>query len=316
MFQKRFKIDPDTLRYVLVKKDLKSRILTGTVFSLAAILLAAGIISITDNLDIRMKYRYLKRVNSRLVEQYKQLSSKMDNYDRMLAEYQVTDDSIFRCILNIEPIPSYSRKPGIGGSDRFEYLEGFPSSSLMINTSLRLDLIEIKTNLQNSSFTDLDRLAIKRKSLLGSIPAIQPISIDATYWLSSDFGFRIDPFTHTRAFHNGMDFAAEPGLNIYATGNGTVDYIGDSRWGYGREILIDHGFGYTSRYGHLQKILVQPGQKVQRGQLIGLLGNSGRSTGPHLHYGVNYDSKDVNPYFYFSNDLSPLEYNKIISISE
>jgi hypothetical protein len=316
MFQKRFKIDPDTLRYVQVKRDLKSRILTGLFFSLATILLTAGIISITDNLDVRMKYRHLKKVNSRLVEQYRQLSTTMDNYDRMLAEYQVTDDSIYRCILDIEPIPAYSRKPGFGGSDRFEYLEGFPSSPIMISTSLRLDLIEIKTNIQYSSFSDLDNLATKRKSLLGSLPAIQPVAIDATYWLSSDFGYRIDPFTHMRAFHSGLDFASEPGLNIYATGDGIVDFTGDSRWGYGKEILIDHGFGYTSRYAHLQNILVQPGQEVKRGQLIGLLGNSGRSTGPHLHYGVNYYDKDVNPYFYFSNDLSPQEYHKIVSLSE
>jgi hypothetical protein len=316
MFHKRFKIDPDTLRYIQVKKGLKTRLLTGVLFCLTAIFLAAGMVQITDNMGIRFKYRHLKKVNSRLIEQYQQLSTKMDYYDKLLADYQVTDDSVYRCILDVDPIPSYSRRPAFGGTDHYEHLEGFQSSSIMINTTLRLDKIMMRTDVQNSSFIDLDRMAVDRKSLLGSIPAIQPVPIDATYWLSSAYGYRIDPFTHRRAFHSGMDFAAEPGLNVYATGDGIVDFTGNSRGGYGKEIVINHGFGYSTIYGHLLKILVQPGQMVKRGQLIGLLGNSGRSTGPHLHYGVNYFNKAVNPYFYFSNDLSPVEYNKIISTSE
>jgi hypothetical protein len=316
MFHKKFKLDPDTLRFVQVKSDLKSRLLTWLLFGFAVILLTAGIISITDHLDVRWKYKHLKTVNSRLLKKFNNLCTEMDNYDRQLAEYQVTDDSVYRCILDIDPIPSYARKPDFGGSDHYEHLQGFPSSPFMIRTSLRLDQIIMRTDLQNSSFEDLDRLAFDRSALLGSKPAIQPVPLDATYWLSSDFGYRIDPFTHNRAFHNGMDYAAEPGLNVYATGDGVVDMISNSNYGYGKEIVINHGFGYTSRYAHLLKILVVPGQIIKRGQLIGLLGNSGRSTGPHLHYGVNYFDKAVNPYFFYSNDLSPDEYNEIVSISE
>jgi hypothetical protein len=316
MFHKKFKIDPDTLRYVQVRRGLKTRILTGLLFALAVIFLTAGIVHITDNRDVRLKYRYLKKTNSRLIEQYQQLSTKMNYYDRLLSEYQLTDDSFYRCILDVDPLPAYSRKPAFGGTDHYQHLEGFPSSPIMINTTLHLDQILMKTKVQNSSFKDLDRMAVDRKSLLGSMPAIQPVPVDATYWLSSAFGYRIDPFTHMRAFHSGLDFAAEPGLSVYATGDGIVDFTGNARGGYGKEIIINHGFGYTTIYGHLLKILVQPGQTVKRGQLIGLLGNSGRSTGPHLHYGVNYFNKAVNPYFYYSNDLSPGEYNKITSNSE
>lgn len=316
MFHKNFRLDPDTLRLVQVKKDLKSRILTGFLFGFAVIFLTAGIIKITDKLDIRLKYRHLKNVNSSLVEKYNQLCAEMDKYDRLLAEYQVTDDSIYRCILDIPPIPEYARRTDFGGSNPYEDLQGFPSSPLMISTSLRLDKIKMRTDLQNSSFEDINRLAFDRKTLLSSKPAIQPIALDATFWLSSDFGYRIDPFTHRRAFHEGMDYASEPGLNVYSTGDGVVEIASNSKYGYGREIIINHGFGYTSRYAHLLKILVEPGQNVKRGQLIGLLGNTGRSTGPHLHYGVNFNDKAVNPYFYYSNDLSPQEYSKILSSSE
>jgi len=316
MISRKFKIDPDTLRYIQVKKDLKTRLLTGLLFILASMLLTAGIVHFTDNMDVRLKYKHLKKVNRSLIEQYKQLSTKMDYYDKLLAEYQVTDDSIYRCILDVNPIPDYLRKPAFGGTDHYNNLEGFKSSPIMINTTLHLDQILMRTDVQNSSFIDLDRMATNRRLLLGSIPAIQPVPVDATYWLSSDFGYRIDPFTHAKAFHSGLDLAAEPGLNVYATGDGIVEFTESSKGGFGREIVINHGFGYTTLYGHLLKILVQPGQIVKRGQLIGLLGNSGRSTGPHLHYGVNYLNKAVNPYFYYSNDLSPQEYSEIVSISE
>jgi hypothetical protein len=316
MFQRRFQLDPKTLRYVQVKRTLKSKILTALLFSSVTILLTAGIINITDRLGIRIKYRHLRTVNAELVEHYQLLDKEMDNYDRLLAGYQVNDDSVYRCILDIEPLPSFARKPGFGGSDLYNYLEGYSSSDLMINTSIRLEHIEMRTDLQKSSFTDLDRLALERKTLLSSKPAIQPISLEDTYWLSSDFGIRTDPVTKMPTFHCGIDYAANPGLNVYATGDGIVDFIRISKGGYGKEIIIDHGFGYSSRYAHLQKILVQPGQKIQRGQIIGFLGNSGKSTGPHLHYGVDYFNKPVNPYFYYSNDLSPQEYNKIVSLAE
>jgi murein DD-endopeptidase MepM/ murein hydrolase activator NlpD len=316
MFQRRFKFDPKTLRYVQVKRTLKSRLLIALLFGSMTVLLTALIINVTDQLDIRIKYRHLKKVNSKLVDKYQQLSVEMDNFDRLLADYQLTDDSIYRCILGIDPLPAFSRKPGYGGSDLYHYLEGFPSSDMMINTSIRLEHIGMRTDLQKNSFTDLDRLAYDKKSLFSSIPAIQPLSLNDFFWLSSDFGYRIDPFSRMKTFHNGLDFAAEPGRNVYATGDGIVDFIRNSNGGYGKEIIIDHRFGYTSRYAHLQKIMVEPGQKVRRGQVIGLLGNSGRSTGPHLHYGVTYFDKAVNPYFYYSGDLSPEEYNKITSFAD
>jgi hypothetical protein len=316
MFQRRFHFDPQTLRYVQVKRTLKSRILIALLFSSLTILLTAGIINITDRLGIRIKYKHLRTVNTELVGRYKLLDKEMDNYDRLLAGYQVEDDSVYRCILDIEPLPSFARKPGFGGSDLYDYLEGFLTSDMMISTSIRLDHIEMRTDLQYTSFKDLDRMAVERKTFLSSRPAIQPISLEDTYWLSSDFGFRIDPVTKMPTFHCGIDYAANPGLNVYATGDGIVDFIRNSNGGYGREIIIDHGFGYASRYAHLLKIMVQPGQQVRRGQIIGLLGDSGKSTGPHLHYGVDYFNKPVNPYFYYSNDLSPLEYNKIVSLAE
>lgn len=316
MFRRRYHLDPQTLRYVQVKRNLKSRLLLTLLFSTLIVLLTVMIIHITDHMGIRIKYLHLKSVNNKLIENYKQLDNEMAYYDKLLFDYQKIDDSIYRCILDVEPLPSYLRKPGAGGHDPYNYLEGYASSDLMISTSLRFDDIKMRTDLQDHSFAELDQLAGEKKSLLSCKPSIQPISLDNFYWLSSDFGWRTDPFTKSSAFHQGLDFASEPGLNVYATGEGTVGYVKFSNGGYGNIVVIDHGYGYSSTYAHLQKIFVHPGQKVYRGQIIALLGNSGKSTGPHLHYGVNYLDRPVNPFFYFSDDLSPEEYNKVVSLSE
>jgi len=316
MFKRRFHFDPQTLRYVQVKRTLKSKLLLTLLFSTLTILLTVIIINITDHLGIRLKYQHLKSVNSRLIDRYQQLNKEMDYYDMLLVEYQMIDDSIYRCILDVEPLPSFLRKPGSGGHDPNNYLEGYASSDIMISTSLRFDDIKLRTDLQEHSFTDLDRLADEKKSFLSCKPSIQPISLDNYYWLSSDFGMRTDPFTKSSAFHQGLDFASEPGLNVYATGDGTIAFVKISNGGYGNVVIIDHGYGYSSKYAHLQKIFVSPGQKVHRGQIIALLGNSGKSTGPHLHYGINYLDRPANPFFYFSDDLSPEEYNKVVSLSE
>lgn len=316
MFRRRYNFDPQTLRYVQVKSTLKSKLLLALLFSTLSILLSAIIIQFTDHQGIRLKYLHLQSIHSQLVENYQQLDRKMDYYDRLLGEYQLMDDSIYRCILDVEPLPSFLRKSGSGGHDPYTYLEGFVTSDIMINTSMHFDDLKSRIDLQEHSFTDLDRLANEKKSLLSCKPSIQPISLDNYYWLSSDFGMRIDPVTKTLTFHYGLDFASEPGLNVYATGDGIVDFVKISNGGYGNVIVIDHGYGYTSRYAHLQKIFVYPGQKVHRGQVIALLGNSGKSTGPHLHYGINYLGRPVNPYFYFSDDLNPKEYDKVVSLSE
>src|SRR4030042_665111 len=152
MFQRRFHLDPKTLRYVQVKRTLKSRILIAFLFTTLTLLLTAGIINITDRLGIRIKYSHLQKVNAEMVERYQLLDNEMDNYDKLLAGYQVNDDSIYRCILDIDPLPTFSRKTGFGGSNHYDYLEGFPSSSLMINTSIRLEHIAMRTDLQNTSF--------------------------------------------------------------------------------------------------------------------------------------------------------------------
>jgi len=182
---------------------------------------------------------------------------------------------------------------------------------LLIDIATKIDQITWKTYAQSKSFDEVIDLARNKEQMILSIPAIQPIAIDDLNRISDYFGVRRDPFLRTTKFHHGIDFAGPKGVPVYATGNGKVEVAEFSFFGYGNVILIDHGFGYKSRYAHLQKIIVKPGDTVVRGQIIGTLGNSGRSTGPHLHYEVIHRNKTVDPINYF-NEMSPEEFNMMV----
>jgi murein DD-endopeptidase MepM/ murein hydrolase activator NlpD len=171
-------------------------------------------------------------------------------------------------------------------------------------------------DIQSRSFSDLLREADRHTSLMTHKPSIQPVSLKDFYWISSVFGMRMDPLYKRMAMHRGLDFAAEIGTPVYATGDGVVKWTRTARDGYGKEVVVDHGFGYTTRYGHLHEILVHTGQKIKRGNLIGTIGESGKSTGPHLHYEVRENGQARNPKHYYAEDLSPEQYLEIINLTE
>lgn len=316
MFQRKFHFDHQTLRYVRVKRTLKTRLIIILLFISLSVSGAILVYKLSVRLGINPKVSQLELENTELIMNYKLLNERMNDYDRMLGEYQVIDDSIYRCILEKEPLPSYIRQPGLGGSDPYSYLEGYNSSDLMVNTSQRLDYLVLRTDIQYQSFVELAGDAYKKSDLLNRKPSIQPVFPGDPYWISSVFGVRIDPVTKVYTRHFGLDFAARIGTNVYATGDGIVDYMKISNNGYGKEVVIDHGYGYSSRYAHMNKILVHKGQKIRRGQIVGTIGNSGKSTGPHLHYEVRFQRKPLNPYYFFSDDLTPEEYEKVVSLSD
>ncbi|KPK80801.1 MAG: hypothetical protein AMS27_16085 [Bacteroides sp. SM23_62_1] len=316
MFQKRFQFDPETIRFVRVRRSPKARILLILLFLSLSSVTAILIYHLTVNLGINPKVTKLSLQNTELIYRYQQLNNRMNDYDGFLEEYQYVDDSIYRCILEQEPLPDYIRQPGLGGSYQYVYLEGFINSELMINTSTRADYLTLRLEMQLKSFDDLASKALEKRDLLNRKPSIQPVALGDPYWLTSVFGSRIDPVTKIYTSHYGLDFAGAVETNIYATGDGIVEYIKISSGGYGKEVVINHGFGYSTRYAHLNKIFVRKGQEIKRGQVVGLLGNSGKSTGPHLHYEVRFMNKPLNPYYFYSDDLTPEEYRKIISLPD
>jgi murein DD-endopeptidase MepM/ murein hydrolase activator NlpD len=219
-------------------------------------------------------------------------------------------------IFEAEPIPGSIREAGIGGVDRYEKVKGYKNSDLIIETEKKMDNILGKLYVQSKSFDEVFDLAKNKERMLVSIPAIQPVSNKDLRRIGSYFGTRMDPFYKVRKFHEGMDFSAPIGTEVYATGNGTIEMAGhDDGGGYGNEIIIDHGYSYKTVYAHLSRIFVKPGQKILRGQIIGYVGNTGKSTSPHLHYEVRKNGVPINPIYFFFNDISAEQYQMMLDLS-
>lgn len=250
-----------------------------------------------------------------MIAQYLSVEERVHELEAALLEIQHWDDNIYRTFYELDPVSPSIREAGLGGADRYSNLQGYESSGLMIALTQQVDMTGIKLNVQNSSFDDLASRADYHRELTTHRPSIQPISLQDFYWISSVFGYRTDPMSKKRAMHRGVDFAGRVGLNVYATGDGVVIRTRISRAGFGKEVLIDHGFGYVTRYGHLNSILVHTGQKIKRGNLVGTLGSTGKSTGPHLHYEVRRYGMAKNPKHFYSEDLNPAEYAEIISLA-
>ena len=218
--------------------------------------------------------------------------------------------------LHAKEFPEELRLMGAGGSDKYAHLSDLPNSKLLISTSAELDKLERRLHAQSLSFTELLKLAKNKEKMLRCIPAIQPVRNTELKRGISGFGYRIDPHYKTRRMHTGVDFTADKGTDIYVTGDGVVEEIENKRWGYGKSIVVNHGFGYKTRYAHLSAFKVKKGQKVKRGELIGLIGSTGKSTGPHLHYEVIRNGEKVNPIGYFHSDLTPEQYEQMLEMSE
>ncbi|MFN2314881.1 MAG: M23 family metallopeptidase, partial [Bacteroidales bacterium] len=257
----------------------------------------------------------LKREIEQLTLQYELMNREMENVEKVLGHLQETDDNLYRTIFETEPVPSSFREGGIGGVNRYGDLDGFSNSELVIQTAMRLDKIRKKIYVQSESFDELIAYASEKEEMLGSIPAIQPLSNKDLKRTASGFGFRIHPIYKISKFHSGMDFTAPTGTEVYSTGNGVIKTVKSARRELGNHIIVDHGFGYQTVYAHLDKFNVRVGQKVKRGDVIGYVGSTGLSTAPHLHYEVLVNGRHVDPALYYFNDLTPEEYDRMLEIS-
>lgn len=315
MSRVKFYYNAKSLKYERVQVRIWDRLLRAIWFLSTAAVFAAVTIWFAYTYFDSPKEKKLKREISELTYQYEVLNKKMNQLSTVLEDLQERDDNIYRVIFESEPIPVSVRKAGFGGVDRYSELQGYDNSSLMIEASQKLDRLSKQMYIQSKSFDDVVKMVKNKEVMLSSIPAIQPISNKDLKHHPSGFGWRTDPIYKTPDFHPGIDFTANIGTKIYATGDGTVERADDLAQGYGNHVVISHGFGYKTLYGHMSRILVRPGQKVKRGELIGLVGSTGRSTGPHVHYEVIRNGEKINPVNYFFNDLTPAEYQKLIEIS-
>ena len=213
------------------------------------------------------------------------------------------------------PIPLSIRSAGIGGTDRYSELEGLSNSEIVIEATKKLDNLAKQIYIQTKSFDQIIEMAKNKEAMVRCIPNIQPLSNKDLTRVASPFGIRIHPYYKVLKMHAGMDFTAHAGTEIFATGDGVVFDVNRSKRGYGNTVIIDHGFGYKTLYAHLSEILVRPGTKVRRGAVIALVGNTGMSLAPHLHYEVRLNDNPINPINFYFNDLTPEEFEKMIALA-
>ena len=255
----------------------------------------------------------LKKENAEWRSRMEVLNRQLDRYDESLDALQMRDDDIYRSIFGMHEIPAEVRNAGFGGINRYEHLEGIGTQNQLRNTVMRLDVLTKKSYVQSKSFDEVALLSKRAGDMASCIPAIPPVVPDKKISrLSSSFGYRSDPFSGRTRRHTGVDFALKPGNPVYATGDGVVETVKFEFFGYGNSVVIDHGFGYKTRYAHLKSIGVVEGMKVKRGECIGESGNSGRSSGPHLHYEVLYKDRHVNPSNYYDLTITPEEYSTMV----
>ncbi len=315
MSKSKYRFNHETLSFIRVRPSLKEKFFKGVTYLMATIVITITYYSIYTSFFDTPKERGLKREKQELLLQFEILNGKYGQVEAVLKDIQQRDANIYRTIFEAEPIPLSIRTAGIGGVDRYSELEDLSNSDIVVESAKKLGILSKLVESQSKSFDEIIELAKNKETMVRCVPNIQPISNKDLTRVASPFGLRIHPFYKVLKMHAGMDFTAPTGTEVYATGEGVVFDIDRSKRGYGNTVIIDHGFGYKTLYAHLSEILVSPGTKVRRGAVVGLVGNTGMSLAPHLHYEVRLNDNPIDPINFYFNDLTPAEYSKLIEIS-
>ncbi|MFN8699204.1 MAG: M23 family metallopeptidase [Flavobacteriales bacterium] len=312
MARLKYKFNPSTLNFERISYSIRDYLVQGLRYLFAGaviggigVVLYASFFKDPETVRLEREIRFLKG-------QIASLNNDIDTLEAFAMDLREKDDNVYRSIFGSDPYPEHLRKGGIGGSDRYRSLKGFESSEGIIETKKRIGRLQRMLVAQSKSYEEVFDLARDKDEMLQSIPAIQPVSNKDLKRIASGFGMRIHPIYKIAKMHTGLDFTADIGAEVYATGDGVVQSIDDKLSGYGHHVMLKHGFGFETLYAHLSRVLVRPGEKVKRGQVIGYVGNSGTSTGPHLHYEVIKNGEKVNPVFYFYNDITPEQYEDLL----
>ncbi|MCQ2959961.1 MAG: M23 family metallopeptidase [Bacteroidales bacterium] len=311
MAKSKFRFNPETLQYEKIETTFKRAI--GVLVSYIVMIVMVGFAFMFTWLHFFPSTREKQLIdeNKMLRSQYKTLNGRLSNMEKVMNDLADKDNNIYRMVFESEPIPDAIRNGGFGGVNRYVEIEAIPNMEIVVKTNQRMDILMKKIYIQSLSFDTIVDLAKNKQEMLQHIPGIQPLK---TYKYVSGYGTRMHPIYKTLRTHSGIDLVAPSGTKIYATGDGVVK-TADFERGYGKTVVIDHGYKYQSMYAHCSELLVHKGQKVKRGEVIALVGNTGVSTGSHLHYEIIKNGQKVNPINYFLNDLSANEFEEIRQIS-
>ena len=312
--KRRYRINPETLQLERVEHGVRYWLRRSGRYLIGGICLGVVFFYVYHAFFPSPREAALQSQNRTLTAQLQMMERQVDQIQVVMSDIAQRDDNLYRALLGAEPIPQSVRLGATRQISYYDSLARMSNTQLIADVQRKLDVLEKEVYTQAKSYDEILQLAKNQEVRMENIPAIQPVLNKNLKHMASGYGWRIDPVYHIRRFHEGMDFSAPIGTDIFATGNGTVVYSG-WRQGYGETIEIDHGFGYLTRYAHCHKLFVRVGQKVKRGDVIALVGNTGKSTGPHVHYEVHYQGRPIDPRNYYFYDLSPEDYDRMVQLS-
>ena len=304
--------NPNTLRYEKLETPLRVKLLRVLGFLSASIVTALIIVSIAYRLFPSVNEKRLMRENEALSDNFRLMDAKVQKLQQQMGELEKRDNEVYRSIFEASPIPDSTRAKEMEQLKEIQVVQQMNNNELTNSIVKSLNNLTARASYQNKSYNEIAGFIKNKEQLLASTPAIQPVSNKNLNRLASGFGYRVDPVYKTVKFHAGLDFAAPLGIPIYATADGVVRVAGNLGNGYGNHVVINHGYGYETLYGHMYRIAVKNGHRVKRGEVIGYVGSTGKSTGPHCHYEVHKNGQKIDPVYFFYNDLSPEQYDLLL----
>lgn len=309
--------DTETCRYERVKVSKWDITLNLLGFLSVSLIMAIGLILVYNAYFDSPKEAQLKKENKELQFYYDMMEKEMDNVEKVLASLQERDDDVYRSIMGAEPIPNSIRSAGVGGTERYKNIieSKLEREKLILDMVTEMDKVKKQMYIQSKSYDEILDMAKDKEKMLASIPAIQPIPNKELNRLASGFGMRMHPILKVMRMHEGCDFSAPRGTPIYATGDGEVVRVQTTFGGFGKLVVIDHGYGFITKYAHMSDFNVKKGDKVKRGDCIGFVGTTGTSTAPHLHYEIHKDGDVIDPVHYFYQDVTDAEYEKLLELA-
>ena len=305
----------NSLRYEKLVTPLRVKLLRILGFLAGAIVTALIIVAIAFQVIDSPKEMMMRQENNRIKEDYRLLNARVRTIQQQMAELEKRDNHVYREIFEANPIPDSARAKSIEKQQEVQLAESMEDNELAFSIAATLDRMMNRIAFQKKSYEEIEAMIRNKEKMLAATPAIQPVSNKDLSRIASGFGYRIDPVYKTVKLHAGLDFAAPQGTPIYATADGVVRLAGNTGNGYGNHVIINHGYGYETLYGHQYRIKAKVGQKVKRGELIGWVGSTGKSTGPHLHYEVRKNKRHIDPIYFFYNDLTPEQFDRIVKMA-
>ena len=304
-----------TLRYEKLETPLRVKLLRVFGFIAAAFVTAAIISLLAFRFIGSPNEKLLRAENERMKDRYRELTKETKKIEQQMKELEDRDNEVYRSIFEATPIPDSARLKDLEKEKQIAKVEGMEQNDLINSIVTTLNNMSSRIKVQQASYKDLQGMAKDKEKILAATPAIQPVSNADLKRIASGFGYRIDPVYKTVKLHPGLDLAAPAGTPIYATANGTVEFAGNRGDGYGNNVIINHGYGYKTLFGHMFRIKARSGQRVTRGEVIGWVGSTGKSTGPHCHYEVIKNGNKIDPIYFFYNDLTPEQFDRLLKLA-